>query len=177
VCTDTAAVANSAWIGKAAMCSKCPDGQIQRHRTKCDYPYDSSSVCIPIPLKGDTVVWERCENSSCTEIINKTIKHIVYDYGGVKYHAVGDRVNWWEAQEICEKLGLSLISKEKLVAIHSELYNGLFGGSGTPRVWSTQDNKDNCKAYLVRLKEGTWLLNSRNTIPGISYYALCGPKI
>jgi len=176
VCSDTQAVDNELWLRHAEKCSACKSNQIQQRRTTCGYPYDSSTTCITIPHENSSEIWSRCENGGCTTVSDKSVEHLVYTHNGIKYHAIGQYINWWEAAEVCKKLGLSLMSREKLIELHSELYSGLFGSSGNPRAWSTQYNNDSCRAHLVRLKEGTSLVNTRNSSPGTGYYAVCGPK-
>jgi len=129
-CDSTSYMPTDTWIAQWSACTRCPAGTFKHYQTwgdtggnntsgtgNCAYPVASSSGCVNIPpVNGYTTMptgsyfakptttygiysnvnmWHRQVNITCNG------KNEEWDL-------VGPFVNWWEAQEICAKLGKTL---------------------------------------------------------------------
>ena len=116
-CDSTDTMPTDTWIAGWANCTSCPPGQFKKYQVtwenggNCSYPVAHSAGCVNIPpLNGYTTmptggyyagswgtysnlnVWHRQVNITCNG------KNEEWDL-------VGPFINWWEANEICTKLG------------------------------------------------------------------------
>ena len=191
VCTTTSSIPNSDWLGNAVKCSGCGSSQVQARGSNisgysCHYPYVSSTTCYRIPSSGSSTSWSG----------RGTVRHrtasITCKGRRETWHLIGPYVSWWEAVEVCERLGLhmpptrtSLTSTSSSTGCNGSarwsLLNSAFSISGSTNVWTEEDNGDNCSARGVSLYSGNTDYTSRsNYYVSTSYrsrFALCGPAI
>ena len=106
VCTTTSSIPNSDWLGNAVK-SGCGSSQVQARGKNisgysCSYPYVSSTTCYSIPSSGSSRSW-----SGRGTVSHKTAT-ITCNGRRETWHLIGGYVSWWEAVEICERLGLHM---------------------------------------------------------------------
>jgi hypothetical protein len=195
VCTDTAAVANSAWIGKAALCSKCRDNNTVQRRhggaqDGCYYPayYNDyySSPCLTFPTVSQKILsnWK-----------GGKIYHYAIKVSNKPYHIIGPAISWWETEEVCEKLGLKLLTRSQIIAMlnaYGKDNNGDYkvfsevlypdNPSNSYRLWTSDHWGNKCHAYLLTLYNSSYYKNYslyRSDTGNVvnNGYGICGPKI
>jgi hypothetical protein len=187
VCTDTKIIYNESWVGKAKLCSRCGDNEVQERDiviTSEKYPYVRDVICLKIPSPGNSVIWKLGED-------NYTVTHTTTSIncnGRVEnYHLIGPKISWWEAVEICEKLGRYMpINRDSLLDENvcggiprwQLLKTALYGVISIPYVWTQEDGGNNRNVWRVNLNNGettySWRYSSTNISNG---RVLCGPKI
>ncbi len=167
MCTDSSgSYANDAWIGNAQKCDKAAGctgtRQIARRDSgvsgySCNRPYPAGA-CLTFPAAG---------SSSTSWKGSYTIYHFTITTGGKTYHFVGPYVSWWEAESICESLGLNLQTYDALVSMmssyggYSALYtyvNNNYSPSSTTYkyFWTKDDYGNTCNAYNLLVYSSTY---------------------
>ena len=124
-CNPTSTMPIQTWIEGWANCTSCPEGTFKRYQSVgdtedfiCDYPIAPDNECVNIPsvndyvilptgyymprkrpglwwtydLRSDIIMWRRQVNITCNG------KNEEWDL-------IGPFITWWEAQEVCAKLG------------------------------------------------------------------------
>ena len=187
VCTLTTAIPNSDWLGKAVKCSACGSNQVQARADSCYYPYAKTTKCYNIPSSGSSASW------SGRGTVHHDTATITCNGKRETWHLIGGNVSWWEAVEMCERLGLHM-PPNRISLLSSNSSNGCNGSTrygllrtafgayyGYEYVWTEEDyGTSKCGAYTVGLSYGGEVNTSRNSpygTSGNSRFALCGPVI
>jgi len=188
VCSDTQTVSNEIWLKHADRCSACSSGQVQQRDiviTDTTYPYVSNTICLDIPSSGNSTTWT-LEETDYT--VAHTVVSITCGTKTEKYHLIGPKVSWWEAVEICKKLGLNMpLNRDSLIntstcggtSRQALLKNALTGLISIPYVWTQEADVSKVKnAWRINLNDGGTHSSYRYSSTNISNgRAICGPKI
>ena len=124
-CDSTATMPTDTWIAGWANCTTCPPGQFKHYQTygdtgrgNCAYPVTSTAGCVNIPAVNSyttmpTGVYATGTGSSgWATVSNANMWHrqvnITCNGKNEEWDLVGPFIEWWEANEICAKLGKTL---------------------------------------------------------------------
>jgi len=123
-CGTTDYIENETWIRQWSACSRCPEGQFKKYQSEgengenSDYPVAHNAGCVNIPaLNGYTVMPTGSYYVDISGIVYSTVSNanlwhrrvnITCNGNNEEWDVVGPFPNWWEAQEICAKLGKTL---------------------------------------------------------------------
>ena len=123
-CGTTDYIENSTWIQQWSACSRCPEGQFKKYQSEgengenSDYPIAHNAGCVNIPvLNSHTVMPTGSYYVDTSGIVYSTVSNanlwhrrvnITCNGNNEEWDVVGPFPNWWEAQEICAKLGKTL---------------------------------------------------------------------
>ena len=186
LCCSTKKIVNFDWIKNNERCSGCGKGQVQARgldiseNSSCSYPHIGKTKCYDIPLPGSNVYW------GDRGAVGHKITSITYAGMKEEWHLIGPYVNWWEAVELCGRLGLFLpTSRETLIGADGSLdsvgktrwllLKNAFDINTSTYVWTEEDYGNYCYTYSVTLSSGIRPYYPRDYIAD-HFYALCGPK-
>ena len=118
-CDSTDTMPTDTWIAGWANCTTCPPGQFKRYTassfSQCSYPIADSASCINIPALNSYTTLPTGSYwviSSWVTLSNANTWHrqvnITCNGKNEEWDVFGPFISWWEAQEICAKLGKTL---------------------------------------------------------------------
>ncbi len=120
-CGSTSTMATDTWIAGWANCTTCPPGQFKKYQSagetsQCAYPVTSTAGCVNIPAVNSYTTMPKAvyavSSSPWETVSNANMWHrqvnITCNGKNEEWDLVGPFINWWEAQEICAKLGKTL---------------------------------------------------------------------
>jgi len=122
-CDSTATMPTDTWIAGWANCTSCPPGQFKKYKSCYDiggsnynvYPIDFNSGCVSIPALNSYTTMPTGKYwipNSASTLSNAHLWHrqvnITCNGKNEEWDLVGPFINWWEAQEVCAKLGKTL---------------------------------------------------------------------
>ena len=135
-CGSTNGILETAtWVAGWANCTSCPVGQFKKYQAWqdsglgiCAYPVTYTAGCVSIPALNSyttlpTGIYHT--GSSCGTISNAKMwrrqVNITCNGKNEEWDLVGPFIEWWEAQEVCAKLGKTLpVNKDILTGGCSE---------------------------------------------------------
>ena len=184
ICTSIDAIDNYKWLGNAVKCSGCGSNQVQARGTdilgySCKYPYVNTVKCYDIPPRNGSVFWgER-------GLVRHKAVSITCNGKREIWHLIGGYISWWEAVEVCERLGLhmppnisSLVGNDNCSeATRDSLLKDAFEVRTSTYVWTMQDYGNFCTAYGVFLNYSYASGPNFRNISNSTRFALCGPAI
>ncbi len=123
-CGTTDYIETDTWIQQWSACSRCPAGQFKKYKTlgeteeNSDYPVAHNAGCVNIPALNSYTVMPAglysvdSGDNFLSMVNNANMWHrrvnITCNGNNEEWDVVGPFPNWWEAQEICAKLGKTL---------------------------------------------------------------------
>ena len=108
------------WVAYWANCTSCPAGQFKKYQTwgdtgVCAYPVAHSAGCVNIPALNSYTTAPTAKYVTLNNwitISNANMWHrqvnITCNGKSEEWDLVGPFLEWWEAQEVCAKLGKTL---------------------------------------------------------------------
>ena len=118
-CDSTDTMATDTWIAGWANCTSCPAGQFKKYQSgretsQCAYPVASTAGCVNIPALNSytTMPTGIYHVGSYSTVSNANMWHrqvnITCNGKNEEWDLVGPFIEFWEAQEVCAKLGKKL---------------------------------------------------------------------
>ncbi len=119
-CDSTSYMPTDTWVAGWANCTSCPAGTFKHYQSwwdagqNCAYPITSDAGCINIPALNSytTMPTGVYYGNSYSTISNANMWHrqvnITCNGKNEEWDLIGPFINWWEAQELCAKLGKTL---------------------------------------------------------------------
>ncbi len=121
-CDSTSTMATATWVAGWANCTSCPAGQFKKYKSGgelgengCTYPVAHTGGCINIPPlnsyttlpTGSYVLTNSWATASNVNMWHRQV-NITCNGKNEEWDLIGPFLEWWEAQEVCAKLGKSL---------------------------------------------------------------------
>ena len=117
-CGSTSTMASATWVAGWANCTTCSAGQFKKDSTAgnntswCAYPVASASGCVNIPAVNSYTIMPTDKywmKNSYVTVSNANMWHrqvnITCNGKNEEWDLIGPFPDWWEAVEICGKLG------------------------------------------------------------------------
>lgn len=206
MCSDTTPISNQKWIDNGFKCSGCGSNQFQLYDSKydggsCNYPnYIEVNGCLDIPEAGGSTAVNRAVSNAYGggqyyltngTAYNQPIRHhkvkITCDGKNEDWRIVGPYVSWWEAMEICSKIGLNVPSSRSVLtnttdcggtdrwSLIKAAANTVNLSSYNVYAWTKEDYNATCNARVINLNNGSEG-NAERGMTHYEYFAVCGPK-
>ena len=127
-CDSTSYMPTDTWVAQWSACTRCPAGQFKHYKTWGDtgqgnraYPVAHSADCVNIPaLNSYTtmptgVYWTGNWNTKSNANTWHRQVNITCNGKNEEWDLVGPFIEFWEAQEICAKLGKTLLANTSVL--------------------------------------------------------------
>lgn len=206
VCNSSTDIDNLTWLSNWSKCTACEAGQFQVYKSyydsgsSCGYPTQITG-CISIPSAGGSSYTTRSNSlaygggkyyytvgSAYNQPIRNHSITISCNGSSETWSVVGPYVSWWEAHEICSRLGKNVPSTRSVLTntscgsytrwslLKTASPSRLNISSYPTYVWTEADYGNKCGAYLVGLSDGSSGYSPRT---GAYYdtFAICGPNL
>ena len=207
ICEADTDMENQTWINYWSTCTTCGSGKFQTYQSyydtgsTCGYPTQVTG-CLNLPTVGGSSYTPRSNSkaygggkyySSKGPAYNQPIRHyqINISCNGTteNWRIIGPYVTWWEANEICSRVGKYMPSNRAVLLnenacggtarwslLKSASPSALSISSYATYVWLKEDYGNSCGSYVAGLNAGEGGYSPRS---GAYYdtFAICGPNL